>query len=457
MTPRERAVLAFTLLLVGWIVGSFLGSSSRASAATERMKELEAALQGLGIDSSVWNSTGEAKDGSASAPIGAHPIAPTRVEDRRPAPPARTPLPARQPPPLPPRADLPLSQWKTTWKCYTRDDLTEICTYKDFCYDGQDLIFLDPGKPRGQPPDDLIGPERLTNFEYVYWDPAPYPPPTSQYAAFQSMYAEWAHQPLLMNPSDLEEKANTVEFIEGGFYFAPAERNTENLWHASMESFSLWDMQMLNETLPYHAKLPPMDYVVIHRRTIVLPGWQRMIMRAMVQPQTQFLNLQWFQASSFDFSKWDGSIYALSGEYVNFPFTPYQKKNFNPKPRKNNQFPVDKANVICAREGVIASQKPRLFSGWQSAQMYREKLFDMLGVPMPAPKGIESGSTKPNFSGKVLIDFRGWAKSRNWINHNVFAEMVRYYGLTPVVIESYSKFDDYESQQIGRASCRERV
>ena len=65
---------------------------------------------------------------------------------------------------------------------------------------------------------------------------------------------------------------------------------------------------------------------------------------------------------------------------------------------------------------------------------------------MPPPKGITKGLAKPNFSGKVLIDFRGWNEKRNWINHDVFAEMVRYYGLTPVIVQSYSKFGDYESQ-----------
>ena len=70
-----------------------------------------------------------------------------------------------------------------------------------------------------------------------------------------------------------------------------------------------------------------------------------------------------------------------------------------------------------------------------------------MSVPIPPPKGIVNGSPgNPNFSGKVLIDFRGLENSRHWLNHNAFAEMVSYYGLTPIVAQSYTTNDDYRSQ-----------
>jgi hypothetical protein len=461
MAVRASVVLVAVLLVLMAAFGGMQYSKHRQpdlESTLERMRLMEKALRDAGRDPANIGVPTHPADAPSPAMEVSNPI-PVKVSQLEQQKPKELPLavasaprsrrgPLLHPPPPPPakKHDLPITEWKTTHRCYIRDDFSEICVYENVCFDGRDILFLDPERRDGLGPQPLQGSERTTVFEWVYWDPSPYPPPKSTYVPFMSMYADGGHQPSRINPKTLVENTNTIEVMEGSIYFAPSDRNTENLWHASMEAFGLWDAQMLNETLPEASKLPSMDYVLMRTRTMIFPGWARQTLRSMVQPHTQFLNYKWLKPKSLEYSSLDGGIYAIHEEYTNFPFTEAMLKNFQPPLRKNSDVTVSSENVLCTRNAVVLSQKPRFFSGSHSSQRYRERIFDSLGLPLPPPKGITAGAKEPVYSGKVLIDIRGYHKSRNWINNEDFAALVRYYGLTPTIVPSYGKYDPFEKQ-----------
>ena len=233
------AALACLLIAVQFLFHQRGSSLYQVERMQQRILDLEAQLHNQ-----------DSKGPGVSAPV--RDQVPAQVAPPPPEvdPPSKAPPPPRAAPPPkappPSRDDLPFREWKTKWKCFRRDDMTEICAYENLCYDGKELIFLNPEQKTKE--EKLIGPEARTVVEWVYWEPVPYPPPRSVYVPYMSTYAASDHQPVMMNPASLEAEASSIEILPGGIYYAPTERNTENLWHASMEALNLWDAQILNDT-----------------------------------------------------------------------------------------------------------------------------------------------------------------------------------------------------------------
>ena len=338
--------------------------------------------------------------------------------------------------------NLPFSEWETKWKCYRLEDYTDICVYKNLCFDGSKLIFLNNERPVNNNLYEyrLRGPESGVNFDYVYWDPSPFPPPMSKYVPYMSTFGGTLESPPEVNTETLESITDSIEIIDGAMYYTPYEHNAGNIWHVSMQMLNLWESQMLNETLNDYEKLPPMDYVV-ELTPFLFPGWKRQTQRVMVQNHTQFLTLEWFKQKNIDLDELH-----YGRHYDNATFPPNWQDNFSPPLRKHSDVEVSSKNVICSRDAVVLSQKPRLFSGIHSSTLFREKAYALAGIELGRPKGLQANRVDKNLSYKVLIDHRGEHESRSLINSDEIVSLVEYYGLEANLRDSYRQYESYETQ-----------
>ena len=339
---------------------------------------------------------------------------------------------------------IPFTNWKTNWKCYQRGDFSEICVYEYLCFDGESMYFLDPEEKmdiNSIREIELIGPEIHTRFDWIYWQPYPFPPPKSKYVPHMSTWSNYDTVPRSVNPTRLIELTNSIDFFNQSVYFVPYDMNPDNIWHASMQAMNLWDAQILNETLADHEKLPPQDLVVI-MRDHMWPGWEREVHRSLTQPHTQFALLPYFLSDSKSLKD-----IITSQEYIwsMDTFEQSTKRNFEPKPRKLSHLDINQDNLICTERAVLMSQKPRLFSGIHSATRFRNKAYETIKLHSFSPKGV-SPNGAIHYSGQVIIDYRGDGYSRNIINHHQIAELVSYYDLVPVEVKSYKDQTSLETQ-----------
>jgi len=294
-------------------------------------------------------------------------------------------------------------------------------------------------------------------YDWVYWDPDPFPPPESAVVPWMSRWgSKHLPAPLMFRPQDLLAAVESVEILPGAIYWAPGERSTDNLWHQAMETFGLWDAQLLNETLSPSEKLPPMDYVALPEWSWAFYGRTRAVMQALVQPHSQYLLHPWFIEASTDLSTLDGAM-RIPPEYLaQEHMKESDRLNFEPTPRVNKDVRVSPHHLVCSREAVLFSQKARLFTHWRAAALFRHRVFDHVQVPLPPQRGIDhvtGNPEQPIYSGQVLIDIRGNGRSRNLYNNEAIAAMVRHYGLEPIISPSYSRFDSAEHQieQVSRS------
>ena len=347
--------------------------------------------------------------------------------------------------------DNDFSDWKTEWKCYRSEDFTDICVYSNLCYDGKHIIFLNPDLPETSKSlyeYPLKGSEKQVKFDWVYWDPVPFPPPKPDYVPYMSMFSNNDINPYELNPKSILNITDSVEIMNGAMYYVPYEHNNGNLWHVAMQGLNLWESQMLNETLDEKSKLPSMDYIVVET-PFMMPGWKRQLHRVISQPHSQFLTLEWFlNQSVFEVppSQLPESIHSFNPN--DFPNN-YQD-NFSPPPRKFYNSIISKENLVCSREAVILSQKPRLFSTLQSSINFRDAAFGIIGEEAPSKRGKNKISDRPlygeDFFGKVLIDYRGEGAGRNVVNHEEIVSLVEYYQLEAILSPSFNEFDSYEKQ-----------
>ena len=337
-----------------------------------------------------------------------------------------------------------IRNWKTEHKCYRLPDFTDICVYKNLCFDNENILFLDPNLPRH---DDYLykfpleGREKNIKFDWAYWEAFPFPPPPSDYVPYMSTWADNVKNPYALNPLSIIHNAESIEFIDGGLYFAPAQTYSGNTWHTSMQGMNLWEAQLLNETLSGKDKLPPMDYVVL-KIPYMYPGWERQTYRAMVQEQTQFLLSEWFYS---DIDERDFGIATGYKDLLN-DVPPEFDNNFSPLPRKNAHRDVTTTNPLCAKHAVIVSQKPHLFSGLRSSTLYQQRLFQMAGREVGVAKGIRQSNHQVVSSGIVVIDYRGDHENRNLFNHDDVVEMVESYGLEVHLLHAFNHMDSFEHQ-----------
>lgn len=343
----------------------------------------------------------------------------------------------------------PLSEWRTTMRCFQREDFTEICHYKNLCFNGERLLFFSPDiqDAAGQP---LVGPEFDVVYDWVYWDPEPYPPPRPLYTPWMSSWgSKHLPAPMMHHPRHVLESVDSVEVMAGAMWWAPGERSTDNLWHQAMETFGLWDAQVLNETLSPSEKLPPIDWVALPKWSWAFYGRARAVLQALVQPHSQYLLFPWFAESSFDLTTLEGH-WRMPPEYLaKEHMVESDRLNFEPPPRALAQQRISPHHLVCSRDAVLFSQKARLFSHWRAASLFRHRVFDHVQVPLPPPRGLDHISGNPEqpvFSGRVMIDIRGDGRSRNLYNHADVAAMVKHYGLQADVVDSYNRFDSARKQ-----------
>lgn len=236
-------------------------------------------------------------------------------------------------------ADDSLIHWNTTWKCYRDEDFSEICVYKNLCFNGEKIVFIDSSVTDSMELK-LLGPEVDIVFDWRYWEPLPFPPPEVIYAPFMSTFTSKHDQrvPYRISSSRLQNELNSVEIMDGALWLTAFDMNPHNTWHHFIHNANLWHAQLLNETLSESEKLPPMDYVLMKRERVE-GDWMRSTLRNMVQNHTQFLLEKWTKSSD------SGSVKAG------------QDKNFGNVKRKNYQVDLNSQDLICARDAVVIGQK----------------------------------------------------------------------------------------------------
>lgn len=298
----------------------------------------------------------------------------------------------------------------TKWKCYRREDQSEICDYDNICYDGKNIIFLDPTLPshREMYLYPLTGREANIEIDWTYYHPYPYPVPTSEYVPYSSL---WKNNVFKVNPKNLLQIADTIEELDGGVYFGVYDEQQFSVYNALLSSTNLWEAKILNETLGSDYKLPPQDYVILPRMHFE-DQWEHVLYNTFTQPQTKYLFRSWFQA--------------------NFELTDKKIPKHVPEPRKNNHVGVSKNNLVCARNAVIISKNLNFFSGIESSIRFRKEFFKNAELPFSV-KGIQSWRTAEKFfSERVIIDNR----AHNIENFKQIEDLVRFYGLNPILLSS---------------------
>ena len=127
----------------------------------------------------------------------------------------------------------------TDWKCYRRPDMTDICYYRNICWDGRALVFLNEsvtGKVMIRSPD--IG-SRL-EFEPKYWEPQSFPVPKGIYVPFSN---EFNNGPYWLNPNSLENK-EVLKYPGKAVWLTPFNGPPNNIWIWAKSFFGLYDAQV---------------------------------------------------------------------------------------------------------------------------------------------------------------------------------------------------------------------
>lgn len=307
----------------------------------------------------------------------------------------------------------------TKWKCYRLEDESEICDYDNICYDGENILFLDPDLPTQknlyQYP--LKGKETSTEIDWTYYRPSPYPVPETDYVPYGSL---WKNKVYKVNPKNLMQIVDTIEEIDGGVYFGVYDEPF-SVFDILLSSTNLWESKMLNKTLGEDYKLPPQDYVILPRIHFE-DQWEHTIYSTVTQTQTKYLFDSWFQA--------------------NFENTDKKIPKHVPEPRINNHVSVSKNNIICARNAVIISKNLNFFSGIASSTEFRKAFFKEAELPFSI-KGIQSWrTTEKFFSERVIIDNR----AHNIENFKQIEDLVRFYGLNPILLSSTDDVLTFEQE-----------
>lgn len=128
----------------------------------------------------------------------------------------------------------------TVWKCYRRPDMTDICYYRNICWDGGSLVFLNDRvtkKEMIESPDIGEGLE----FEPKYWEPQTFPAPKGIYVPFSNEFNGRA--PYWLNPNALESK-EIVNYPGKAVWIAPFVGPQNNIWIWAKNFFGLVDAQV---------------------------------------------------------------------------------------------------------------------------------------------------------------------------------------------------------------------
>ena len=142
----------------------------------------------------------------------------------------------------------------TEWKCYRTDDLTDICVYSNLCFDGEHVLFLNTNLPVTQSIYNypLLGLEKTVEFDEIYLEPYPFPPPMSEFVPFMSnlVNSSLLH-PYQVNPQTILNLSSSVEFMDGDMYYTPFSYNSlyDSTWNLLVNSMNLWEAQILNNSL----------------------------------------------------------------------------------------------------------------------------------------------------------------------------------------------------------------
>lgn len=267
---------------------------------------------------------------------------------------------------------------KTSVQHFVSSDFAEISVYNLLCTDGDKPVFIDDSMKEGKPAWGHWGIGDVAEGYHTF-DVYPRPPPKSRMLPVNSRA-----RPYYMPSSALE---NAV-WSDKAFWLIEPEYRTWEMQHLFFFShgvFPMWEAQMSNDT--WGGSIPPIeDVFYMVQEKYHFNDWNTNILDLIVPPS--------------------GTVHYrdVLSEY-------------------------SKDRLLCTRRGVLASNKPNLFSGMRPATLFRDQAYARYGLKMPRQPP------------KKLIIFNRANAGRRFQNMEEMEDLFKRYDIPYEVVSKHGSFE----------------
>ena len=323
------------------------------------------------------------------------------------------------------------TEFTTSHHCTRFGDASGFCVYKNLCFNGNSLLFIDPTVTERISVQALQG---GMGWDARYHFPNRFPPGDTKYIPYSgSGLPSYMH---VLPPSNFNY--SNFQWTNQTIWFAKSYNPAGSPSHFAKENALLWELQIYNKTV---GNLLPSIDVVVMGRSAIPPGWSLDMWNTVYkQPHTvvwldhdltsfqdkpicmkRYFRFQIFRSSISD-SRFQFFLFLFYKFFLSFFYFFYF-------------FLIFFLLFAGFFSAVVVSDKPRLFSGIENGEKFRRAVYERLAIPYPDERGFKR---PPNYVPKVLITNRPGRTSRRFYNIEELERLLAHYQLEFKVLPAFS-------------------